>query len=324
MTLETTRHMFSETRINTRKLRAMIIGVAVIIAIAVILVSSVQFVPAGYRGVLLHWQAVDMGIGSLNEGIHFVVPVQDHIESIETRVKGFAQEASSASKDLQIVSTTVTVNYHLSPDKVHQIYKNIGLEYENRVILPAIQETVKQVTAQFDAEDLIRQRPLVKSDIEQSLRERLVNFDIVTDVVSITEFHFSPEFAKAIEEKVTAQQNALTSQNIVRIREAEARQAVAIAEGQANSTIKVAEGAKQATILQAQGEATAIIIRAEAESQKIKLITEFLQQNPTYLDWLRTIQWNGKLPDTLISGNGAFPFIQVPTHATEQEPQKVE
>ena len=191
------------------------IGIVILIIIGVVAFASVKIVDAGHRGVLLHWNAVDLTQPPLEEGLHFVVPFQDDVVNIEVRTLKYANDARSASRDLQTVETTVTVNYHPDRESVHRLYKNLGLDYEDRVIQPAIEETVKQVTARYNAEELITKRPLVKDDIESSIRERLDQFDIVTEVISITDFEFSPLFAQAIEAKVEAEQNALKAENSI-------------------------------------------------------------------------------------------------------------
>ncbi len=264
------------------------IGIIILVLIGVIAVASVKIVDAGHRGVLLHWNAVDLTNPPLEEGLHFVVPFQDEVVGIEVRTLKYSSEARSASKDLQTVETTVTVNYHPDKEAVHRLYKNLGLDYENRVIQPAIEETVKQVTANYNAEELITKRPLVKQDIESSIRERLNQFNVVTEVISITDFEFSPLFAQAIEAKVEAEQNALKAENDLRRIEVEARQREANAIGLANANIAEAKG----------------------ESEAISIINKALSENPNYLEWLKTQAWDGKLP--LVVGEGGTPFIQIP------------
>lgn len=268
-------------------------GYAVIILIALVVVGfvgfeSVKIVDAGHRGVLLHWSAVDLTQPPLDEGLHFVVPFQDDVVNIEVRTLKFEKRTQSASKDLQTVQTTVTVNYHPDKEAVHTLYKNLGLDYENRVIQPAIEETVKQVTANYNAEELITKRPLVKQDIENSIRERLNEFGMTTEVISITDFEFSPLFSQAIEAKVEAEQKALKAENDLRRIEVEARQHEAQAIGIANANIAEAKG----------------------EAEAISIINQALAENPNYLEWLKTQAWDGKLP--LVVGEGGTPFIQIP------------
>ena len=278
-----------KVNVNMGGAKIVLVAIIVLVIIGVVASSSVKIVESGNRGVLTQWSAVDLTAPPLAEGIHFVVPFQDEVVQIEVRTLKYDKETRSASKDLQTVQTTVTVNYHPDTEKVHFLYKEIGLSYENRVIQPAIDETVKQVSANYNAEELITKRPLVKADIENAIRERLDQFYIETEVISITDFEFSPLFAKAIESKVEAEQKAQKAENdLIRI-EVEARQLEA----------------------QAVGTAAANIAEAQGEAEAISIINNALSSNPFYLEWLKTQAWDGRLP--LVVGEGGTPFISIPT-----------
>ncbi|MCV0372299.1 MAG: prohibitin family protein [Nitrosarchaeum sp.] len=275
--------------VNFGKAKLIILGVIGLVLIAVISSTSVQIVESGNRGVLLHWSAVDTTVPPLEEGLHFVVPFQDKVVNMEVRTLKYVKGTSGASRDLQTVSTEVTVNYRASPNSVHVLYKEVGLDYENRIIQPAVEEVVKQITAKYNAEELITKRPLVKSDIETEITARLIPYHINTDAISITDFQFSPLFSQAIESKVEAEQKALKAENDLRRIEVEARQQEQ----------------------QAKGIAAANVAEAEGEAEAIRIINEALAQNPNYLEWLKVQAWDGKLP--LVVGEGGTPFIQIPT-----------
>ena len=275
--------------VNVGAAKAIAVIVIALIVIGVISAAAVTIVDAGHRGVLLHWNAVDLTIAPLEEGLHFVVPFADSVVQMEVRTMKIIKATSSASKDLQTVSTEVTVNYHPSVESIHYLYKEVGLDYENRVIQPAIEEVVKQVTANYNAEELITKRPLVKSDIEVEIAKRLHEFDIQTDVVSITDFQFSSLFAQAIESKVEAEQKAFKAENDLRRIQVEALQSEAVAQGIAKANIAQADG----------------------EAQAIRIINLALAQNPFYLEWLKIQAWDGTLP--LVVGQGGTPFISIPT-----------
>jgi prohibitin 2 len=300
-------------RISNPFIKIIVPAVIGIIIVAIAVTGSIKIVDAGYRGVLLTFGAVDT-TRSLNEGIHFVVPVRDNVVQMEVRTQRITEDAASASRDLQDVRTQVALNYHLDPDNSQNVYKNLGLDYANRVIVPAIQESVKQVTARFNAEELITQRESVKTEIEQQIRARLADYNIIVDAISITEFEFSQEFVRAVEAKVAAQQRALQAQNELRRIEIEAQQAEARAVGEQQANIARAEGVRQANVLQAQGEA-----------QAITTIDEQLRQSPSYLEWLKSQKWDGQLP-LVVGGSGSgangqsvTPFIEIPTSRNELE-----
>jgi regulator of protease activity HflC (stomatin/prohibitin superfamily) len=272
----------------TGLIKGVIIGIVVLILIGVIAASAVQIVDAGNRGVLLHWNAVDLTAAPLSEGLHFVTPFADSVVQMEIRTLKFVKATSAASKDLQTVSTEITVNYHPEPNSVNRLYQEVGLDYENRIITPTVEEVVKQVTANYNAEELITKRPQVKSDITAEISSRLNEFDVVTEIVSITDFQFSALFAQAIEQKVEAEQKAFKAENDLKRIEVEARQHEA----------------------QAVGIAAANIAQANGEAEAIMIINQALSNNPHYLEWLKTQAWDGKLP--LVVGEGGTPFISIP------------
>jgi prohibitin 2 len=288
---------------RSRSLVKIVIPVIIgIIIVSIIAVSSVRMVDAGHRGVLVQFGDVSTD-SSLDEGIHFVVPFRDSVVQLEVRTQKIVESANSASKDLQDVSTQVALNFHVDPDRAQILYQQLGPDYSNRVIVPAIQESVKQVTARFNAEELITNRETVKNQIEEQIKARLAPYNVVVDALSITEFAFSPQFTRAVEAKVEAQQRALQAQNELRRIQIEAQQNEAQAIGEQKANIARAEGIKQSNVLQAEGEA-----------QAITLIDQQLRNNPTYLEWLKATKWDGVLP--LVTGGGGqgiTPFIEIPT-----------
>ncbi len=290
--------------------RIVIPAIIGIIILLFVVSASVKIVDAGHRGVLVQFGNVATD-ASLDEGIHFVTPFRDSVVQMEVRTQKSVENAASASADLQDVTTQVALNYRINPDNAQVVYQQLGFDYGNRVIAPAIQESVKQVTARFNAEELITKRETVKNQIEEQIKARLANYNILVDTISITEFQFSEQFRRAVEAKVEAQQRALQAQNDLRRIEIEAQQNEARAVGEQQANIARAEGVRQSNVLQAEG-----------ESQAINIIDEQLRSSPTYLEWLKTQRWDGKLP--LVTGGGGgggtgdtTPFIQIPTGGTE-------
>lgn len=165
--------------------RIAITAIIGVIVLSVVLAASIKIVEAGNRGVLLRFGAVDTS-SSLNEGIHFVTPLRDDVIPIEVRTQKTVESAVSASKDLQDVHTEVALNYHVSPDNAHLLFQQLGYEYSTRVISPAIQESVKQVTARFNAEELITKRETVKTEILVQINQRLASYNILVETISIT------------------------------------------------------------------------------------------------------------------------------------------
>jgi len=249
-----------------------------VIILAVILLLTVLrpfgTIGAGERGVQLRFGAVTGKV--FNEGLYFRIPIMEVIKKIDVKIQKEEVTASAASNDLQEVKTVVALNYHLDPKKVADIYQEVGMEYDNRIIAPAIQESVKAATAQFTAEELITKRPEVREKIEALLTEKIGYRGIIVDELNIVDLDFSTSFNKAIEKKVTAEQEALAAKNKLEQIKFEAQQ-------------KIAE---------AEGKAKAIEIEAKA-----------LRNNPQLLELRAIEKWDGKLPQ-IMTGD-AIPFINL-------------
>ena len=188
-----------------------ILGALALVTTAITLATSVGIINAGHRGVVLEFGAVTGKV--LGEGIYFVTPAVNSVIEMSVQVQAYKAKASSASRDLQEVTTEITLNYSLTPSSVTTLYQTMGLDWEHRLIDPAVQEAVKASTAGFDAEKLIVERPKVRGEIEKILRDRIEAVGLHVMAVSITDFSFSKEFDQAVEAKVKAQQDALTAKH---------------------------------------------------------------------------------------------------------------
>jgi prohibitin 2 len=266
-----------------------VIGAIVIFA----LVNATTVVDAGTRGVVKTFGEVT---GVFDEGLHFRAPFVTEVVPVDVKTRRLTSESSAASRDLQIVTTQVVLNYRVDPDSVATLVREIGVDYEAKIIDPAIQESVKAATAQFTAENLIIQRPLVSDSIRQVLNDRLIPRGIIVEEVSITEFNFSEEFSRAIEAKQVAEQDALRAERELRRAQIEAQQQVARAEAEAEARLQIA--------------------RAEAEALRLQrevISPELLQ--------LRFIErWNGILPRFMSGDSGLVPLINIPASELEETP----
>ena len=246
------------------KVRPWGLGLAIVLLVITFSVeSSVGQIGPSQRGIVLRFGAATDRI--LQPGLYFVTPFVERVEHMDIQTHAYEAAASAASSDLQNVSTTVTVNYRAEPSEVGRIYVNLGHDYVNRILKPFVQEAVKSVTAEYNAGDLITQRPLVKTAIEDSLKARVEAYGVSVEDVSITDFSFSQVFTDAIEAKVGAAQDAERAKNKLLQIEVEAQQNKAQAEGE-----------KNATIARAQGEAQAILEVAQAQANANRLVNETL------------------------------------------------
>ncbi len=240
---------------------ASIIGVVLIVAS--IIFGSFTTVPAGHRGVVIRFSAVTGSI--LEEGLKTKLPFIDSVVKMSVQTQKYETDSSAITNDLQDVSTTIALNWKLDPGMAAEVYRTLGLEFIDRIAAPAIQETIKQITAQFNAEDLILRREEVKNAITESLANRLRERGIITELVSITNFQFSETFTAAIEAKVAAEQAVLEATNKLERVKVEAQQREAEARGEAD-----------ARVAKAIGEAEYIRVVTEAQVDANQAIAESL------------------------------------------------
>jgi len=227
---------------------ASIIGVIVIVIS--IIIGSFTTIPAGHRGVVIRFSAVTGSI--LNEGLQMKLPFLDSVVKMSVQTEKYETGAASASRDLQDVNTTIALNWRLDPSMAAEVYRTLGMGFIDRIAAPAVQETIKQVTAKYIAEDLILKREMVKNEIQENLSNRLLQRGIITETVSITEFQFSATFVAAIEAKVAAEQAVWEARNKL-------------------DRVKVEADQREA---EAKGEAAARIAKAEGESEYIRIVTD--------------------------------------------------
>ena len=254
-----------------------IIG-AIILLIIILMINPFVIVGAGERGVVLTFGAVQKEV--FNEGLHMRIPMVQKIVKIDVRVQKSQVDAESVSKDLQDTHSIIAINYHAIPDKASWIYQNLGTQFKERIIDPAVQEVVKAVTARYTAVELITQREKVRNEIKELLKQRLVGYNIGVDDFSIINFKFSPQFTAAIESKQTAEQFALKAQRDLERIKIEAEQKVA----------------------QATAEAEALRL------QKANISPDLIKLRQIEASMKAIEKWDGHLPKVT---SGAVPFIDV-------------
>lgn len=286
------------------KVRAAVVVIVVIVISSISLSQAVAMVPAGYRGVVLEWGRV---VGVMDEGLNWKLPFAQTVELIDITIQKSETPEDTATLDLQTVTTTIAVNYRLNPAYVAEIYQTLRHDYEERVVKPNIEESIKATTDDFTAEELITKREAVKTKFKQILSERLEQFHINVVEVSITDFQFSDAFKNAVDEKVTAEQLALKAKNELERIRYEAQQQVIQAEAEAN-----------ATRARAQAEADARLVQATAEAEAIQLIQAQIAESPEYLQYVYIEKWDGVLP--YYYGGDQLPFLMLPTSTNSTVP----
>ena len=253
-----------------------LIVIILLVLIVDLAASSMTVVQAGHTGVVVTLGKVDEGV--LQEGLHFKIPFVQEIVMIDNRITKLEVSTEAFSKDLQTVSTTLAINYRVDTSKSYSIYKNIGRSYESVLVIPAVNEVLKAITAQYTAEQSVTNRTLVSDGLIAGLNEKLNEIGLYVTDVNILNFDFSDAYINAIEEKQVAQQQLLK-----------------------------AETEKQTAITNAEAEAEAMKIRAEAEAEANRILSESI--TPELTEYYKIEKWDGKLP--LFAGGEATPILDV-------------
>lgn len=200
---------------------------------------------------------------SLEEGLNLKIPYIEKIVKVNIKVQKTELNTQSSSKDLQIISTKLAVNYKIAKDKASSLYKTVGNEYEKTILEPAIQESIKAVISRYTAEQTITMRNEVSDNCLEEINNKVKKYGITIEEFNIIDLDFSEAYSQAIEEKQVAEQKVLTAQQ---------------------------------ELEKAKVEAEKKIVEAEATNKS----NELLKQNVTDEVLMKQFieKWDGKLPET--------------------------
>lgn len=248
-----------------------------------LLINSCSRIDSGEVGVITTFGKPSEEV--LNSGLHFLNPLST-VNKIDLKIRTVKAASEAASSDLQVVHTEIVLNYKVDYKNVMLLFTKVSKDetyIEDSIVIPFINEAFKAVVAHFTAESLINKRDEVSHQIQVLLNEKLNGSYLDAVSISVTNFKFSESFNAAIEKKVTAQQEVLTTQNNL------ARQKIE----------------NEITLTKAQTESQSIVLKAEADAKamnlkRLTLTSELIQLNAIE-------KWNGVLP--VYSGN-SFPFIK--------------
>ncbi len=245
-----------------------------------ILLNSFTSVPTGFVGIRTRFGKASQDI--VQEGLNLQIPMIERIVLMDCRTQKAEIDCSTASRDLQEVTLKVAVNYNVAVDNAYNIYKNIGVNYESIMISPSILESVKSVTAQYTAEELITKRSEVSDKMEESLTGKIEARGFSVIDFNITDLDFSLAYNQAIEKKQVAEQEAKQAE-------------YELEKAKIENEKKIAEAEANAKVMQVQN--------SSITDQALKL--KELEIKKSFID-----KWNGNLPST-ITGDGVIPFLDI-------------
>ena len=257
-----------------REKGSLFLAIVILLIIFIIFCNPIAIVGVGERGVKVTLGRVSPE--SFSEGVHFVTPFISKIKVMDVKTQKTNIATEVYTKDIQQAKINYVVNYNLQPENAHNMYRSVGMNYVDTILMPVVEGSIKDVIGKWNAQDLVANRAIATADILSKLQSQLKEKYINVSTFQIIDINYSKAFEGAIESKVTAEQEALKAKN---------------------KTVQVQEEARQK------------IISAEAEAKSMAIRAHALTQNKALVEYEAVQKWDGKLPEYMM-GN-AVPFINV-------------
>ena len=250
-----------------------------IIILLIILFNAFQSVPTGFVGIRTIFGKADST--PIQEGLNCKIPFVEKIVLMDCRTQKAEIDCSTASKDLQEVTLNVAVNYNVNIDTAYDLFKNVGINYESIIISPAILESVKSITAQYTAEELITKRAEVSDKMQETLKAKIENRGCNVIDFNITDLDFSAAYNQAIEQKQVAEQQAKQAE-------------YELQKSKIENEKKIAEAEANAKVMQVQDSSTT---ENALRLKELEIKKSFIEK------------WDGQLPSTMTGD--AVPFLDI-------------
>lgn len=266
--------MATKTVGNGREKLAIPLIILLLVVLFFVIFNPIAIVGVGQRGVKVTLGKVSPQ--SYTEGVHFVMPFISKIKNMDVKTQKKNIPTEVYTKDIQQAKITYVINYNLQPENAHNMYREVGIDYVDKIIIPVAEGTIKDIIGKWNAQDLIANREAATRDIAQKLKDQLSPRYVNVTGFQIVDINYSEVFERAIESKVTAEQDALKAKN---------------------KTVQIQEEAKQK------------LISAEAEAKSMSIRANALTKNKALVEYEAVQKWDGKLPEYMM-GN-SIPFVNL-------------
>ena len=271
-----------------------------LLGLVICLFGFVKTVPTGSTGIVTTFGRIENI--TLDAGIHFMLPWQK-VVNMDNRTQKQSIEMPCFSSDIQEVNVIYTVNYQINKANAQEIYRTIGKEYFDKIVMPKALEAVKSVFAKYTAEALVESRANLSKEIEAILVDDLSKQNIQITATSIENIDFTDAFTNAVEAKQVAEQNKLKAQT-------EQAQATLEAQAQAERQVIKAQADADASILAAKADAEvakissdSALYQGEKEASILQRVGEQLAKYPDLVKYKYIEGWDGKMPQTILGNS---------------------
>ena len=204
-----------------------------VLVVAVMLAFSAFFiVPPGEVAIKTRLGAI---VDSYGEGMHFKLPFVESVTKFSIQIQRANIKTQAFSKDLQTMNAHLVVNHRIEQGTAVSIFRNLGPNYVENIVDPAVQEVFKAIAARYSAERVISERNELVMEINKEVKERLTTKQIVVTDISVVDLDFTDQFLKAVEDKQVADQQAQMAGKLVEKAKRDAEQQIAKSRGEAEA-----------------------------------------------------------------------------------------
>jgi regulator of protease activity HflC (stomatin/prohibitin superfamily) len=223
--------------------RPFVMGGAAFLIIGWTIFSGTYQVPAGSLGIIYNFGAID---GQATEGLTFVAPWKSVVNASTQIQSRYYKQLDAFSSESQNVYVAATINFHVSPDKIQELYRRVGANYADVLIDPRVYQDFKDATVKYRSVDIAPNREALRKTVRERITQEVEAHSIIVDDVLLNNISFDKNFEMAIENKQIQSQNALAEAQKVLAEHQKALQAVEVATGAANSALIKAQKEAQA------------------------------------------------------------------------------
>jgi len=252
---------FINSRTGNIKVPNVVVSCLILFLVFFTLISSFTTIRSGEVGLRVRFgKIID---SNLDEGLNFKLPYIENIVKVNIKVQKVEIATVSSSKDLQTITTQLAINYKVNKESAVSLYKTVGNNYEQTILIPAIQESIKSVMSRYTAEQTITMRNEVSDNSLKEIQAKVEKYGITIEDFNILDLNFSEAYSQAIEEKQVAEQKVLTAQQ---------------------------------ELEKAKVEAEKKLVEARATKEANDLLKQSLTQDVLLKQFIE--KWDGKLPTT--------------------------
>lgn len=291
-----------------------LVAIAVVVLVVLLIVDFcvptygfLAKVDSGNVGIVTHFGKIEDKV--LDAGFH-LTGFFEKVHPINIRTQIYRTELMAFSSDIQQVVLLVAVNYNITPDIANTMYKTVGSNYVDTLVLPRLNENVKVAISNYTAESLVANREVLSSEVLELMKNDLDKYGITVSAVSIENIDFTDAFEAAVEAKQVATQDKQKAQTQQEQQTMEARQAAEREKIQA-------EAAAEKLKISADAEAYSIKTKAKAEAEANEMIAKSITEG--LIDYTQAQSWDGKLPGTFVGSDSAMPIIQTEAATAETD-----